>query len=57
MELGGNNLTHVEVLTGLVAGDRISLVRPTGAELPGEGEEETKDGGAAPESPAAAGDP
>lgn len=39
VELGGNNLTHVEIVSGLAAGDRISLVRPPGAELPGEGEE------------------
>jgi HlyD family secretion protein len=36
VELGGNNLTHVQIVAGLVAGDRISLVRPVGAELPEE---------------------
>ena len=39
VELGGNNLTHVEVVSGLADRDRISLVRPAGAELPGEEEE------------------
>jgi len=38
VELGGNNLTHVEIVAGLAEGDRISLVRPAGAELPGEEE-------------------
>jgi len=32
--LGRNNLTHVEVLAGLSAGDRIRLVPPPGRELP-----------------------
>ncbi len=32
--LGGNNLTHVEVVAGLSEGDRIYLVRPAGAQLP-----------------------
>lgn len=34
VELGANNLTHVEVVHGLSAGDRIHLVRPPGVELP-----------------------
>ncbi len=34
--LGGNNLTHVEIVAGLASGDRIHLVRPPGAELPEE---------------------
>jgi RND family efflux transporter MFP subunit len=36
VELGGNNLTHVQVLAGLAEGDRICLVRPPGSELPAE---------------------
>ena len=32
--LGGHNLTHVEILSGLQQGDRIHLIRPTGARLP-----------------------
>ena len=32
--LGRNNLTHVEVLSGLAVGDRIRLVPPPGRELP-----------------------
>jgi len=32
--LGRNNLTHVEVLSGLSVGDRIRLVPPPGRELP-----------------------
>jgi HlyD family secretion protein len=35
VELGGNNLTHVEVIAGLAEGDQIHLVRPPGAQLPG----------------------
>ncbi len=42
VELGGNNLTHVEIVSGLAEGDRISLVRPAGAELPGEKEEKAE---------------
>lgn len=34
VELGSNNLTHVEVTSGLADGDRIHLVRPPGARLP-----------------------
>ena len=32
--LGRNNLTHVEVLAGLAAGERVRLVPPPGRELP-----------------------
>jgi len=32
--VGANNLTHVEILTGLEDGDRIYLVPPTGGVLP-----------------------
>jgi hypothetical protein len=39
VELGGNNLTHVEVVAGLAVGDQIYLVRPPGAQLPGAAEE------------------
>ena len=34
VELGGNNLTHVEIVAGLREGDRIYMVRPPGAQLP-----------------------
>jgi len=39
VELGGNNLTHVQIVAGLVEGERIYLVRPPGAELPPSAEE------------------
>jgi len=32
--LGSNNLTHVEVLSGLNEGDRVHLVRPDGVQVP-----------------------
>ena len=35
VELGAHSLTHVEVLAGLSEGDRVHLVRPPGALLPG----------------------
>ena len=38
VQLGANNLTHVEIVAGLVEGQRIHLVRPTGAKLPGDDE-------------------
>lgn len=44
VKLGSNNLTHVEVLEGLQEGDRIYLVRPPGARLPGEGWQPAKTG-------------
>lgn len=34
VELGGNNLTHVQILAGLAEGDLIYLVRPPGTQLP-----------------------
>ena len=34
VELGGNNLTHVQILSGLEEGDLVYLVRPPGAKLP-----------------------
>jgi multidrug efflux pump subunit AcrA (membrane-fusion protein) len=34
VEIGANNLTHVEILAGLVEGERIHLVRPPGVQLP-----------------------
>jgi multidrug efflux pump subunit AcrA (membrane-fusion protein) len=34
VEIGANNLTHVEILAGLEEGERIYLVRPPGMELP-----------------------
>jgi hypothetical protein len=34
VELGANNLTHVQILAGLDEGERIYLVRPPGSELP-----------------------
>jgi RND family efflux transporter MFP subunit len=34
VELGGHDLTHVQVLAGLAEGDRFYLVRPPGAQLP-----------------------
>jgi HlyD family secretion protein len=39
VELGGNNLTDVQVLAGLDEGDRIYLVRPPGSQLPPDVEE------------------
>ncbi len=39
VELGGNNLTHVEIVAGLAQGDRIYLVQPKGATLPATGGE------------------
>ncbi len=41
VELGANNLTHVQVLAGLADGDRIYLVRPPGSELPSDPEAAT----------------
>lgn len=41
VHIGANNLTHVEIASGLSAGDRIYLVPPPGAELP----EVKEDGG------------
>jgi RND family efflux transporter MFP subunit len=34
VKLGSNNLTHVEILSGVQRGDRIHLARPTGMRLP-----------------------
>lgn len=34
VELGANNLTHVEVVSGLREGDRVHLVRPRGVQAP-----------------------
>lgn len=34
VQLGSNNLTHVEILSGVQRGDRIHLARPTGRRLP-----------------------
>jgi HlyD family secretion protein len=34
VKLGSNNLTHVQVLDGLQAGDEVWLVQPEGAQLP-----------------------
>ena len=34
VELGQNNLTHVQILSGLKEGDRVYLVEPTGVRLP-----------------------
>jgi HlyD family secretion protein len=41
VELGANNLTHVQVLAGLTEGERIYLVRPPGSELPADPTAET----------------
>jgi len=52
-ELGANNLTHVEILSGLSEGDRIHLVRPRGAKLPDQderGEDSALPAGSAEES-------
>ncbi len=38
VELGGNNLTDVQILAGLTEGDRVYLVRPPGSQLPVEPE-------------------
>lgn len=46
VELGRNNLTHVEIVAGLEVGDRILLVPPAGRELP-EGDEASEE----PEEP------
>ena len=40
VELGGNNLTHVEVVAGLTEGERVYLVPPSGAQLPSDEEED-----------------
>lgn len=37
VELGGNNLTHVEILSGLLPGDAVHLVEPSGAQAPSTG--------------------
>jgi len=34
VKLGSNNLTHVQILDGLQAGDDVWLVQPEGAQLP-----------------------
>ncbi len=39
VELGGNNLTDVQVLRGLAEGERVYLVRPPGSQLPAAAEE------------------
>lgn len=48
VQVGASNLTHVEIMDGLAAGDRIHLVRPPGARLP-----ESAQQGAAPDEPSA----
>lgn len=39
VEVGSNNLTHVEIVAGLEAGERIFLVQPPGAQPPAAAEE------------------
>ncbi len=45
VQIGVNNLTHVEIVSGLSEGEAIYLVTPPGAELPRDDRPETKDVG------------